>query len=268
MPNITLRRGSVGSPVEQAQRALNYHFAGRLPGIQEDGIFGPNTEARVHEFQRRNGLLPTDGIIGPITRGKLFAIGIARIRFSFKKVKNAEAFGLQPNFGLQPSFRLQPSRVGDGPPTPPSTQLVVVDWGQTFAFQPFAKLDEEEHLLTTDLRLALKNNGEDQSIIGLLKIDLPPGQPILPNWQLKAELERPVTELKILGPLEANVFTTQAVQLSPFQVSAGVGVKLGVKILGDKINLIAQGDVKMQYTPEERKGEVTPSASGAIEFKF
>lgn len=235
----------------------------------------PITEARVHEFQRRNGLVPTDGVIGPITREKLFAIGVARILFSFKRIKQ-EAFKVQTGRAgdsvfsrINNPFGLQPGLVGDGPaPQPPESRVVIVDWGQTFTFQPLAKVSEDEHLLKTELKLALKNNGQDQGIIGTLKIDLPPGQPILPNWQLKAELESPVTEVKILGPLEANVFTTQAVQLSPFQLAAGVGVKLGVKILGDTMQFFAQGDLKMQYTPEKREGEVTPSASGAIEFKF
>lgn len=263
MPNILLRRGSAGRAVAQAQRALNFHLSPRFPRLRDDGVFGPVTESRVMEFQRRNRLTP-DGVIGPVTRGRLFAVGVARLKFQFKKSKEPLAFGPRPG------FRLQPGLVGDGPaPAPPQSKVVLIDWGQTFTFSPFVKFDDtEEHLLTTDLRLALKNNGDDDSIIGLLKIDLPPGQPILPNWQFKAELEKPIADVKIFGPLEANMFTTQGVQLSPFQLTAGAGVKLGLKIFGDKIGLFAQGDLKMQYTPEEKKLELTPSASGNVEIKF
>ncbi|MBC9032228.1 N-acetylmuramoyl-L-alanine amidase [Sphingomonas sp. JC676] len=53
----TLRRGSRGSLVEQIQGLLN---------VEQDAIFGPNTEAAVRAFQRKADLVP-DGIIGPKT---------------------------------------------------------------------------------------------------------------------------------------------------------------------------------------------------------
>ena len=51
----TLRRGSKGQAVEQAQALL---------GIDVDGFFGANTEAALRAFQRKGGLVP-DGILGP-----------------------------------------------------------------------------------------------------------------------------------------------------------------------------------------------------------
>jgi N-acetyl-anhydromuramyl-L-alanine amidase AmpD len=53
----TLRRGSRGDPVELLQAKL---------GVEADGIFGPNTEAVLRQFQRDHGLVP-DGIAGPKT---------------------------------------------------------------------------------------------------------------------------------------------------------------------------------------------------------
>ncbi|HYI48582.1 MAG TPA: N-acetylmuramoyl-L-alanine amidase [Allosphingosinicella sp.] len=53
----TLRRGSRGEPVKVAQRKA---------GAEDDGIYGPDTEARMREFQRGKGLVP-DGIVGPRT---------------------------------------------------------------------------------------------------------------------------------------------------------------------------------------------------------
>lgn len=53
----TVRRGSRGDTVIAVQRAL---------GITADGIFGPNTEAHVKEWQAANGLI-ADGIVGPRT---------------------------------------------------------------------------------------------------------------------------------------------------------------------------------------------------------
>lgn len=40
-------------------------------GVSVDGKFGPGTESAVIDFQRRNNVTPTDGIVGPITLIKL-----------------------------------------------------------------------------------------------------------------------------------------------------------------------------------------------------
>ena len=58
-PRPTLRRGAEGQEdfVRQLQKKL---------GLNEDGVFGPKTEAAVREFQRKNNLVP-DGIVGPKT---------------------------------------------------------------------------------------------------------------------------------------------------------------------------------------------------------
>ncbi len=53
----TLRRGMNGDLVKQLQRKLR---------IDDDGIFGADTEVAVREFQRSHSLVP-DGIVGPKT---------------------------------------------------------------------------------------------------------------------------------------------------------------------------------------------------------
>jgi hypothetical protein len=60
----TLRRGSTGGLVEEIQKKL---------GADDDGSFGPITEAKVRLFQRERGLVP-DGIIGPKTWAALDGI--------------------------------------------------------------------------------------------------------------------------------------------------------------------------------------------------
>lgn len=59
-----LRNGSKGDPVRELQNLLR--------GLTVDGIFGPRTEAAVREFQRQAGIA-ADGIVGPITWGKLLS---------------------------------------------------------------------------------------------------------------------------------------------------------------------------------------------------
>jgi len=66
MPNPgqpTISPGATGDVVRRLQRALR-----RLPdlGLDVDGIFGPDTETTVIEFQQGESLAP-DGVVGPLT---------------------------------------------------------------------------------------------------------------------------------------------------------------------------------------------------------
>jgi peptidoglycan hydrolase-like protein with peptidoglycan-binding domain len=70
--------GSTGPEVERLQRALNRDPNTTLPLRVPDGIFGTNTEKRVEEFQRVNGLL-VDGKVGEFTRATLY-----KTDFSFR----------------------------------------------------------------------------------------------------------------------------------------------------------------------------------------
>lgn len=61
-----LRRGSHGQQVKELQAYLNgYGYA-----LAVDGDFGPKTDAAVHGFQRAKRI-EVDGLVGPVTRGKL-----------------------------------------------------------------------------------------------------------------------------------------------------------------------------------------------------
>jgi len=65
----TLRKGSSGAAVRELQQALNLRGA----GLVVDGDFGSKTEAAVKNFQSTWGLT-VDGIVGPQTKTKLFAV--------------------------------------------------------------------------------------------------------------------------------------------------------------------------------------------------
>ena len=66
-PGQAIRVGARGDDVRRIQRCLN---AVNNTGLNEDGIFGPLTEAAVMNFQRSRGLNP-DGVVGPLTWGAL-----------------------------------------------------------------------------------------------------------------------------------------------------------------------------------------------------
>lgn len=61
-PGHVIKNGSNGRDVERIQRAV---------GIIVDGIFGPNTEEAVKQYQLRHGLV-ADGIVGPVTWSVMF----------------------------------------------------------------------------------------------------------------------------------------------------------------------------------------------------
>ncbi|MFE3037033.1 peptidoglycan-binding protein, partial [Streptomyces canus] len=63
----TLSQGSQGEAVRKLQRLLNEHVPD-LPSLAVDGIFGPATDARVQEYQRRVEIT-VDGVVGPQTWG-------------------------------------------------------------------------------------------------------------------------------------------------------------------------------------------------------
>ena len=60
----TLRSGSSGTAVRQAQ--CEYNYATRGTNIAQDGSFGPITRSSIIRFQRCVGIT-ADGVVGPVT---------------------------------------------------------------------------------------------------------------------------------------------------------------------------------------------------------
>ena len=78
---MVMERGSKGADVKSVQAILNFlHFQGRLgttanadfQPLEEDGVFGPDTEDAVMQFQE-DASLYVDGRVGPITIAALQA---------------------------------------------------------------------------------------------------------------------------------------------------------------------------------------------------
>ncbi len=64
---VLLFRGAEGPQVAQLQRQLRDEYAYYAGDLVIDGVFGPQTETAVREFQRRTRGLKVDGIVGPAT---------------------------------------------------------------------------------------------------------------------------------------------------------------------------------------------------------
>lgn len=81
--DLPLRKGSAGPRVGRLQAGLRKTFPAYAKSvsvkrgvlIEVDDIYGDQTDAWVKEFQRRVGI-EDDGIVGPVTIGKLAAYGI------------------------------------------------------------------------------------------------------------------------------------------------------------------------------------------------
>ena len=52
------------------QMLISDSMQAKVPGLTNDGYFGNNTQGAVIQFQKDNGLSPTDGIVGPNTWSK------------------------------------------------------------------------------------------------------------------------------------------------------------------------------------------------------
>ena len=66
--NINLKKGSTGEQVKEAQtllKQLSYY------NVKLDGDYGDLTVTAVKAFQKKQGTLAVDGVIGPVTCKKL-----------------------------------------------------------------------------------------------------------------------------------------------------------------------------------------------------
>jgi peptidoglycan hydrolase-like protein with peptidoglycan-binding domain len=95
----TVRVGSRGEAVEELQQKLNAD--GATPALVVDGIFGPLTRAAVVAFQQKYGLSP-DGIVGPITWGKMDELGLAstvgRVERQWEELVGGQTYGMTSRY--------------------------------------------------------------------------------------------------------------------------------------------------------------------------
>jgi N-acetyl-anhydromuramyl-L-alanine amidase AmpD len=69
--DVLLYRGSEGAQVAELQRRLKFAYAAYAGDLEIDGVYGPDTEEAVREFQRRTTGLAVDGVVGPETAAAL-----------------------------------------------------------------------------------------------------------------------------------------------------------------------------------------------------
>jgi hypothetical protein len=172
-----------------------------------DGVFGPKTHARVVEFQKANGLKP-DGLVGPITLGKLFEEEVTPVSLALVPQAGAR----QGAFGLQPPQLIPPLTL---PPLispfflPPASSALV------------PALNQRGQALTFNVTAPVRNDPRDPVASFNHIVHLLNGLP--PNFPFRAALIGAVPKpVKKVGPLELD-------PVAPMQF----GFKWGVKPLFD-----------------------------------
>ncbi len=200
-----LRRGSAGEYVRVVQNVINLHH---LPGINKldpDGRFGPNTEAAVKAFQRRFQCVP-DGIVGPITRAKLFPLGTYQgVIFVTSPSQPDDQSGVT----LTDSAPARPTSSPSSDAPLKSPPVILFPQSTTFSLAPLAS----GGTLTPDSIPGLPSDlpfpDLPNSLPGffptpqpfLFPLKLPPLPPVFPNKiQLAPGNQVAVPKLTLLGP--------------------------------------------------------------------
>jgi len=88
------RRGSRGEVVKKIQEILNDSVSGLTPKLEEDGVFGPKTEAAVRLFQAQHKVdgksLKVDGIVGKNTLKALSVVNYTLIQQAARTLSNPD----------------------------------------------------------------------------------------------------------------------------------------------------------------------------------
>ncbi|MCO6442088.1 MAG: peptidoglycan-binding protein [Nitrococcus mobilis] len=121
--NIRVMRGSQGAEVKEIQQKLNdfalansIRWPTKTGLLEEDGIFGSNTEKAVRDFQNRK-LLLVDGLVGPFTFAMLsqedFVVGVAFIGIGVPQNDIRKCWAAATEYWLkhQPAFPLSQDEV-------------------------------------------------------------------------------------------------------------------------------------------------------------
>ncbi|MEO8060097.1 MAG: peptidoglycan-binding domain-containing protein [Burkholderiales bacterium] len=174
-----LRNGDQGADVRSVQDVLNFQIR-RLEPLVVDGRFGAKTQARVAEFQRANALA-ADGIVGPVTIGRLFQTEQLPVVLRLAPNPTASASGLQPPRLIPP---LTLPGLPPGRPVLPVLSPIQLFPSGTARMPP---LTAQGQLLTLLLTVPVRNDPVEptlraqQQLLQLL-------QPLPPNFPFRAAI--------------------------------------------------------------------------------
>jgi hypothetical protein len=271
---MLVRRGDFGRQVQKVQRALNFHADSPTQRLVVDGRFGRLTEGRVKEFQITNDLAPDgnpDGIVGPRTHAVLFDLARGTIAIRLRRLRGAGTAVRSSSVRPGSALGFGPSAVppaaptfggGTGDRTGPRVQII--DWGTAVTISPLS----DEKVIETDVTFAIKHGEDDDDVVEKFELEGKSGQSETADWEFSATLKTPIHKLPESTRFEGSLFLTNGLDLNKASVSSGVGTSFGLKVFNDKLKLLIQGEVKLQYEPLGGSLELDKSASARIELKF
>jgi peptidoglycan hydrolase-like protein with peptidoglycan-binding domain len=260
----TLRAGDAGPEVRALQDVLNFHIR-RLAPLTVDGRFGPQTKARVLEFQKVNGL-GTDGVVGHNTNNKLFESELQQFSLSLTPTGST-----QKTSGLQPPRLIPPLTLPSTPtPRPSSGPLIPVPQLTLLQLPPASTIVVPAlgggQLLTLSLTVPTRNDPVDPALKSFRQI-VQVLQTLPANFPFKATLIGAVPNpVKVIGDISSGfqwgvdpVFDLKKLA-GPTEFAAGasanasytINVLRGTGPSGMKLGIFAKGDFKgtIDYTSE------------------
>jgi hypothetical protein len=116
MRNLSI--GMSGADVRALQEGLNTRNDGIAPPIATDGVFGPETDKAVREFQKRQQL-DVDGVVGRDTRGSIFHLSLLTATVFGQKANSESSLMNRPSLKDRVIAGFSPGKLQlGGPPTP------------------------------------------------------------------------------------------------------------------------------------------------------
>ena len=254
----TLRAGDVGADVRALQDVLNFHIR-RLAPIAVDGKFGPNTKARVIDFQRSNGL-SDDGIAGPLTNNKLFESEKQQVSLSILPATTSS--------GIKPPTLIPPLTL-PGFPAPGGTPLIPVPRLTLMQLSPSTQAPVPAlgtgQLIVLNLTVPARNDPVDPALKSFRQI-VELLETLPPNFPFRAAIIGAVPNpVKVIGDISSGfkwgidpVFDLKKFSgPAEFVVGARANASYTINVLpggpsGLKLGLFAKGDFKgtLDYTSE------------------
>jgi hypothetical protein len=297
----SLRLGSVGQAVKNAQNALNYHLPDQVPPLAPDGVFGPKTLARVVCFQDRRRLdKPPKGVIGPQTHQALFTFVECRHHVAFvprapRRERLLPGIDGELHFDpppLLPVFQLPfPSPFKPVPPLAaphlkldPLTLLGMrriefeLESGKetTFSFNLHSHEREREAVLFTEMTANVwsKPLGEHVEISAGPGIGVEKrigGKDFEASAFVFAKME--VKDVLKIGPLDLAKLCAEAQYKGPLgrdgppEMSVGAALSPEVSLFHDRLSFGPSAYAGLQWTREGVKLSSSVTISGAYHFK-
>ncbi len=251
-----IKVGTKGADVRAVQDVLNFHIR-RLTPLEVDGDFGPLSHARVIEFQKANQLKP-DGIVGPLTMGKLFEEEQLPVTLLLTP---RQATPIGPRLGIQPPRLIPPLTLP--PLTPP---LVTPFLLPPDSFSKVPALTPAGQTVTFVLTAPVRNDPVDPATASFLEImrlldQLPPTFPF--RASILGAVPKPI---KKVGPLELDPVSPMT-----FGFQWGVSPVFDLKSIGPPVQFAvgASGNARYVLKLIDKPGALVPQLGlfGQGDFK-